>query len=227
MCYNTRGSMRKMNKNPAKKLFILLSVGLALLTGPTYVHALKGVIATPEDVTRLKNDALEGKVQIGKTRLQDIQKDYGEAPNILDDDKRVTYDYDQLRLIFERRRVWKSWQYDSFKKPVYTKSVDDLRFDLESKELVGENITYSMVLRKYGEPTESHETDEDGSLSVYYYGDIKMIFENVVSIRSWRGTNLGQMPTQELTAPALSSTQTLPEQPVAAPEPQQEATESQ
>lgn len=181
------------------------------MIGSSYAHALKGVIATPEDVTRLKSDVLEGKIQIGKTRLQDIQKDYGDAPNILDDDKRITYDYEDLRLIFERKRVWKDWEYDTFKKTVYTKSVDDLRFDLESKELIGENITYTMIQRKYGEPTESYETDDDGNLSVYYYGDIKMVFENIVSIRSWRGANLGGTQITELTAPPASTVGPLPE----------------
>jgi hypothetical protein len=216
-----------MTKNPSEKLYAFLSVSVALLLGISSAHALKGVIATPEDVARLKKDALEGKIEIGKTRLQDIQKDYGEAPSILDDDKRVTYDYNDLRLIFERKRIWKSWEYDSFKKPVYTKSVDDLRFDLESKELVGENVTYSMVQRKYGEPTESRETDEDGGLSVYYYGDIKLTFENVISMSSWRGTNLGQVQTQELTAPAISSVSQPSEQPSAAPASPEEAMANQ
>jgi len=175
------------------KIFrVFLCSILLIIAGVGSLYALKGVPATPEDIARLKEDLLTGKIQIGKTRLSHIQSEYGEAENITDDDKRVTYDFQDLRLSFDRERLWRSWEYDSFKEPVYTNKVDDLRFDLESKELVGKNITYTMVQRSYGAPTESHETDADGDISVYYYGDIKMVFENIISIRSWRGSKLAE-----------------------------------
>jgi len=175
--------------------FLLFLFASVIVMGPLY--ALKGVPATAEDIARLKGDLLIGKIQIGKTRLSHIQNEYGEAENITDDNKRLTYDFSELRLTFERERLWRSWEYDSFREPVYTDKVDDLRFDLESKELVGKNITYNMVLRSYGAPTESHETDEDGNTSVYYYGDIKMVFENIISVRSWRGSNLADTKKAE------------------------------
>jgi len=171
---------------------ILLILSLIGLTAVSAAWALKGVITTKEDILRLKKDLLEGKIIISKTRLMHIQNDYGEAPNIIDDDKRITYDFGDLRLTFERSRFWKKWEKDSFRRPVYTNDVDDLRFDLESGELVGENITFQMIRRSYGEPTESFETDSDGEISVYYYGDIKMVFENVIAVKSWRGANLGE-----------------------------------
>src|SRR6185503_7676308 len=125
--------------------FLLFLFASVIVMGPLY--ALKGVPATAEDIARLKGDLLIGKIQIGKTRLSHIQNEYGEAENITDDNKRLTYDFSELRLTFERERLWRSWEYDSFREPVYTDKVDDLRFDLESKELVGKNITYNMVLR--------------------------------------------------------------------------------
>jgi len=175
-------------KNPK----ILTSLILFLSLAATAALALKGVTATDEDIMRLKRDALAGKIKIGTTRLMDIQNEYGEAPNITDDDQRITYDFGELRLAFERERYWKSWERDSFKSPVYTNDVDDLRFDLESGKLIGDNITLTKIKRTYGEPTSSDETDVDGGVSVYYYGDIKMIFENVISVKSWRGANFGK-----------------------------------
>lgn len=181
-----------MRKSQFITLCVLSVIGLA-----TSAMALKGVPATEDDMKRLKKDVLAGKIKIGATRLLDIQNEYGEAPNIIDDDQRVTYDYGDLRVAFDRERYWKSWEKDTFRRPVYTDDVDDLRFDLESGELVGDNITFSMIRRSYGEPTESEETDSDGGWSVYYYGDIKLVFENVISVKSWRGANLGETAKDE------------------------------
>ena len=170
----------------------ILVLSLSLLICAPNVLALKGKLATSEDVLMLKRDLLGGKINIGKTRLMNIQDEYGEPPNIIDDDKRITYDYGDLRLTFDRARYWRDWEKDSFRDPVYTDSVNDLRFDLESKELVGQNLTLDMIRRSYGEPTESYETSSDGEKSVYYYGDIKLTFENVIAVKSWRGANLGE-----------------------------------
>jgi hypothetical protein len=175
---------------PTTRHVVLVAALLSLTASQAF--ALKGVLISAADKLKLKKDLLEGKISIGKTRLTNIQNEYGEAPNINDDDKSVTYDYGDLRLTFERERFWKSWEKDSFRRPVYTDDVDDLRFDLESGELVGDNITFQMIRRSYGEPTESFESDGDGGNSVYYYGDIKMVFENVISVKSWRGANLGE-----------------------------------
>ena len=170
-----------------KVLFALL---LMMVITPLATHALEMRISTTEDIASLKQDFLDGKIKIGSTRLSEIRATYGDAPNITDSDLKLTYDYGTLKIDFDKRKVWKEWAYDGFKKPVYTDKVNDLRFDLESKELVGENITFEKVRRAYGEPTESFEKTEDGEMSIYYYGDIKMIFENVFIVHIWRGSGL-------------------------------------
>jgi len=54
-------------------------------------------------------------------------------------------------------------------------------------------------LRSYGTPTEMEESQEDGMFSVYYYGNIKLSFENQFLLKSWKGQNLGKVQaTDEL-----------------------------
>jgi len=139
---------------------------------------------------QLKKDLRSGYIQIGKTRLKEIRYNYGDAPDIDDSDKKIVYKYDDIKMTFTKVRYWKDWEYDGFHDPAYTDDIDDLRYDLESEELVGDNITFEQVRKDYGEPTESEETDEDGDTSTYYYGNIKMIFENHISLKSWKGKNM-------------------------------------
>jgi len=170
------------------KIYIAISV--ACLIFPLITLAGVGRVATIDDIRLLKEDLLSGKIKIGKTRLKNVREMYGDATSITESDRRITYDYGDLRIAFDKKKIWKKWEYDTFKDPVYTDDVDDLRFDLESEELVGNNITYERVRKDYDEPTDSKETYNDGEMSIYYYGDIKMIFENVYTVRSWRGDKL-------------------------------------
>jgi hypothetical protein len=206
--------MKKRFRMKILRLFIVLTLSVMSFVAPA--SALKGLLANEADIARLKRDLLEGKIQIGKTRLMHVRNEYGEASSIIDEDRRITYDYDELRLMFERKRLWKNWEYDTFRDPVYTADVEDLRFDLEAKELIGDNITFDMIRRTYGEPTESIETDEDGGASIYYYGDIKLTFENVISVRSWRGSNLGDVLKEEVLGSAPATTLVAPSEETAA-----------
>lgn len=179
------------------KLIKYILVVVFLLAGSVQVHAVKGVLVTDEEVQMLKEDLVAGKLRIGTTRLKDVRKVYGEAKTINNTDDRIIYDYGLTKLVWEKKKVWKNWEYDSFKDPVYSDSVDDLRFDLESGELIGKNITYNRILRSYDVPTESMETDEDGEMSIYYYGNIKLIFENQFVLDSWRGHNLSEVTEEK------------------------------
>ena len=168
---------------------LLLSFVLSIMSAPQ-VFAIKGVIATPEDINNLKKALRERKVLVGQTRLKDFRNLYGEAPEINSNEKSITYNYGDLKIEFEVKRLWKDWGYDSFMSPAYTKKINDLRYNLESKKLVGENITFTKIRKDYDEPTESHETSEDGGVSIYYFGDIKLTFENVIVVKSWKGEKL-------------------------------------
>jgi len=172
----------------------LKTVGLSVLAVMICVtaHAMSGLVSTPETVDQLKKDLREGHVRIGKTRLHEVVNTYGKAPTITDDERKVLFEYDDLRVEFIKRRLWRSWGYDSFRNPIYTTDVDDLRFDLESEELVGDNITAAIIRKDYGEPTEMVQSDLDGEKTIYYYGDIKLVFENNFVIRSWRAQNLSE-----------------------------------
>ena len=176
-----------------------------LLAASFNAQALKGAVATSEEIAQLKAALSDGKVQVGKTRLKDIVANYGEPMDITTSNKIVTYDYGDLRIDFETTRFLKQWEYDSFKTPAYTKKINDLRFNLESQKIVGENITFTRIHKDFDEPTESHESNEDGKLSIYYYGNIKLIFENMFTVRSWRGKNLKSAEATVAVTPAVTS----------------------
>ncbi|VAX37389.1 hypothetical protein MNBD_UNCLBAC01-914 [hydrothermal vent metagenome] len=170
-----------------KSLLIAFFAGLLLCSSS---YAIKGIMATEKDIDRLKDDLRFGFLKVGQTRLQEFRDNYGEASSIADAEKKVIYHYGDLKIEFEKKRLWRDWEYDSFYNQAYSDDIDDLRADLESEELVGENITFRRIRKDYDEPTESEETTEDGDYSIYYYGNIKMIFENVIILKSWRGKNL-------------------------------------
>ncbi len=208
----------RLAKMKGIKLFVL--VGL-LLSVTASAWALKGITATADQVEELKADLRDGKIKVGATRLKDFQSNYGEAASITDTDKKISYDYGGVKIDLEKKKYLKEWSYDSFKQAVYTKAIDNLRYDLERKELVGDNITFDKIRKDYGEPTESLDSFEDGSLATFYYGDIKLVFENVFSVRSWSGQKLD---TASTTSPEKISTSSKPPAPVAATPPGKEST---
>lgn len=159
-------------------------------------QALQGVLATSADVARLKVDVLEGKIKVGITRLKEISRNYGEAATITDGDRRLIYEYTNMKIIFDKHKYLRDWGYDSFKRAVYNDDIDNLRTNLEREEIVGDYITILSIMKDYGAPTEYIETDRDGEMSVYYYGNIKLTFENVIVVKQWRGKNL--TPTGKL-----------------------------
>ncbi|MFT5387610.1 MAG: hypothetical protein ACI9E5_000741 [Candidatus Omnitrophota bacterium] len=173
--------------------FLLLAV---FMSGVFLSQGQTATLATEEDVIRLKNDLQRGLLQVSKTRLKNFTRNYGDAPTITEDSTRVIYDYEDLKIEFKKESYWKDWSIDGFKSKVYTDDVDGLREDLDSEELVGSNITYASVVREYGEPTESDEKVRDGEISKYYYGDIRMEFENVYTLMKWKGKNLAQEKEQ-------------------------------
>jgi hypothetical protein len=161
---------------------------VSLWTG--HVWAVTGNTASTEDIARLKKDLALGKIQIGITRLKDVRSKYGDASTITDTEKRITYEYGDFKIDFEKTKYWRKWEYDSFKTPAYTSDINALRKDLERRKITGDFITSTKIRRDYGEPTEIYETNDDGELSIYYYGDLKLYFENVVVVKLWKGKGL-------------------------------------
>ncbi|HBG62466.1 MAG: hypothetical protein A2Y03_07700 [Omnitrophica WOR_2 bacterium GWF2_38_59] len=175
------------------KFFLVVALLLGFVSTS---QALQGVLATSEDVARLKVDVLEGKIKVGSTRLKEISRNYGEAASITDTDKRLTYEYTNIKIDFDKFKYLRNWELDSFKKPAYNQNIDDLRAALSKGEIVGDYVTLLSIMKDYGAPTEYIETDRDGELSIYYYGNIKLTFENVIVVNQWRGKNL--TPTGKL-----------------------------
>lgn len=154
--------------------------------------ASKGIPATMEDISRLREDIRQGKIIVGQTRLNDIQNNYGNPNNIVDADKKVTYDYGDIKVEFDKKKYWKSWKYNSDKKPAYTVNSNKIRQDLEGEKLYGKLITLEKIYKDYEEPTDSVINDDDGGLSFYYYGDIELTFENIFTVKNVQGKDLNR-----------------------------------
>lgn len=192
------------------RLFIFMSV---VILSASSVWALKGVLSTDEDIMSLKKDVLAGKIRVGETRLEQIRERYGEAASIKIGARKITYDYGDLKIDFNKDRFWKEWSTDSFKSAVYTSEIDDLRYDLGRQQIVGDNITLAFITKKYGEPTESNINEEDGGTSHFYWGNIKLTFENKFYVDSWRGDALNAISDAQLisgTSGALTSAPAVP-----------------
>lgn len=147
-------------------------------------------LASDDDVRLLKKDVLAGSVKIGKTRLRSVNNTYGKPSNVTENETRLTYDYGDLRIVFGKKKYLRKWETDSSQTAVYSRDIDKLRYDLESRQLAGDFVTLESIRKSYGEPTARLVMDGDGGESIYYYGRIKLIFENVVEVESWRGSGL-------------------------------------
>jgi hypothetical protein len=152
--------------------------------------ALRGVIASPDDMSRLKADLKYGRFQVGITRLEEVIDQYGEPIKKTDAERKVTLDYGDFKIEFNKDHFWRDWGYDSFKSPAYTDKIKLLRQKLESKKIEGRNIPIEKFYKDYDEATEIYLTPEDGQISVYYYGDIRLTFENVFTLKLWEAKNL-------------------------------------
>ena len=176
-----------------KKLLILL----AFLLGLSGVSlALQDKIAKDKDISRLKRDILQGKVKVGETHLKKICSDYGSAKDIKDEPDKITYDYGDLKIEFKKTKLLNQWEYDSLKKPAYTDDINDLRKDLESKEVYGNNITSEKMIKDYGVPTDVIDSSEDDGITIHYYGDIKLTYQNYIVIKKVTGKNFVGPPTE-------------------------------
>lgn len=166
----------------------LLLAFLLLTVSPSF--ALKGVLSTPEDMARLRRDLKAGNLHAGITRLSEVIDQYGEPLSKTDTDKKVTLEYGDFKIEFTKNHFWREWGFDSFKKPAYTDKIKLLRQRLEGQKIVGENIPVEKFYKDYDEPTEIFLTPDDGEISVYYYGDMRLTFENVFTLKSWEAKRL-------------------------------------
>lgn len=174
------------------KIFLIT---VFLLTNSSLVFALKGKIAAESDILNLKRALVKGEIKVGKTRLKEIRRKYGDAASIRSTGAKLIFDYGGLRIDFEKKKYFRDWEYDYRYGAAYTDDIDDLRFDLESDQLVGEYITFDKIRKDYDEPTYAVESEDDGEKSIYYYGEIKMTFENIIVVQSWRGSELDKIDT--------------------------------
>jgi len=185
-----------------KSVKYLLIVLFLLCVIPAF--ALKGVLATEEDMTALKKDILAGNIQAGKTRLSEIQEKYGEAASIKETDKMIIYDYNgNLKIEFEKKCYMRKWEYDYSQPQQYrnTTEIKQLRKDLAAERVAGEYVEFNeKIVKDYKKPTAAFEKFGDGELSIYYYGELKLTFENVYAVKKWEGKELDKLETGVLTS---------------------------
>ena len=176
------------------KLFKLCLILVGLLAfGTTHVaFSASSKVATDDQINLLKQDLVTGRIKINESRLKKIRDAYGDAASINETESRITFDYGDLQLTFDKTKYLKKWEYDRSKAAAYTDDVESLIYDLESQQIVGDFWTYDDFKKDYGDPTEAEESDKDGQKSVYYYGEVKLTFENVYLLKSWRGRDLDQ-----------------------------------
>lgn len=170
-----------------KKLLVIAGL-LTLLSTAVYAQNVR--LASPDGLRLLKTDLLEGKIKVGQTRLTQIREVYGDAANITDSDNRLIYDYGDLKITFDKKKYLRNTEYDYSQKLEYADNIEDLRSDLSSGQIVGDYVSFDSIRKTYGEPTKAFGTDGDGDLSVYFYSEIKLTFENVVVVQNWRGNGL-------------------------------------
>src|SRR3989338_8444219 len=137
------------------KLFIL---GLCMLS-VSYAFAANRKITTHDEIIRLKRDVLSGRITVGKTRLRIIDERYGLPSNVTETEKKVTYNYGDLRVDFDKVKFFRDWEYDYSHPTAYSDDIESLRFDLEAKEIVGRYVTFADINKDYGDPTEDFSTD--------------------------------------------------------------------
>jgi hypothetical protein len=169
---------------------VYLAVLVAVFMTATAARAQSTRLAAEDDIRLLKNDVLTGGIKIDETRLKTITGTYGKPSNVTETDTRLTYDYGELRIVFDKKKYLRRWEYDYSRTAVYSREAEQLRFDLESRQIAGDFVTFESIRKSYGEPTARVVMDGDGDQSVYYYGIIKLVFENVVVVQSWRGSGL-------------------------------------
>ena len=179
-----------------RKTIILFSTILIFTISPAF--ALKGFLATQKQLKEMRKDLLEGGVQVDVTRAKDFLSQYGDPTSFLDSEKKLSFDYSSLVVDFSKARYLRKWEYDSFKKPAYSDDIDSLRFDLESGQIVGDWVSLEKIRKDYGEPTEIYATNDDGDISIYYYGDIKLSFENYFVVKTWEGFKIQREPKPDL-----------------------------
>jgi len=166
-------------------LIIVLALGLS-----AKAPAALAKMADEASIMLLKKDLREGKVLIGKTRLKHFKTLYGKPSSIKETAGKLIYNYGDLKVEFNKNRYFRDWEYDYSYPTAYSDDIDSLRFDLEDQQIAGDYFSFETLRKDYGEPSVAFEAYEDGQLSRYHYGELKLIFENFYVVRSWSGKEL-------------------------------------
>ena len=192
--------------------FIVVIVSFFALLGKAQAD-----VATPAQVEQLKGALLAGAISVGNTTPETVRTNYGDPNSISDSDTKVTFDYDGLNITFDKKQILRDWSIDSFKTAVYEAKAQNLKKDLQRGTLVGELISYKEITNKYGNPTETGNEAPDSKAFTYYWGDLKLVFENQVYVKSWQIK--GMTPGSAAPANMVSKSNPIPEPPLAPPLP--------
>ncbi|MBF0483696.1 MAG: hypothetical protein HQL25_03210 [Candidatus Omnitrophica bacterium] len=184
------------------KIWIAFFIGITFFSN--LALAMDKRIATNEDILQLKRDLLDENLKVDISRLKDIRSRYGEPAIITDSKKKVTFEYTDLILEFDKQVLFRKWEYDFSQPSGWSKDVNKLRTNLEGGQIIGVEYPIERLYKDYKTPTLIEESSGDGEMSYYHYAELKLTFENVCTLRSWKGKKMDQL----LNSGVLSSVKT-------------------
>ncbi|MBF0479050.1 MAG: hypothetical protein HQL26_06170 [Candidatus Omnitrophica bacterium] len=170
------------------KFFIALFVGILGVTSAAL--AFEKRLAAPADILRLKSDLVQQVIKADVVRMKDIRAVYGDPATITETGRRIVFDYNDLFLEFEKQVLFRKWGHDFSQPQAWSANVKKARTAIEGGQITGTEYTLDRLYKDYKDPTFKVETSGDGELSYYYYGEMKLTFENVYVLKSWKGKKL-------------------------------------
>jgi len=149
-------------------------------------------LATKEHMDRLKQDLRSNRLQIGVTTLEEIRSMYGDARSVVDDERSVVYNYGDLVVNFEKKRVLRSWTMDASSRQIDDEKVYKLKHDLERSIIPGQT-TLESIIADYTKPTKTVRSDRVSHVWACYFGDLVLVFNEVTLMSSWQANEMPEV----------------------------------
>lgn len=172
-------------KNRAIIFIIITSISLnVVFHRASYAYSR----ATESQVEQLKIDLATGRLVIGAVLIDDIRKNYGDPPTITHERDSATLDYKEVALTFTKSKLLVDWSLGSYTASATEGKGELLREDLQNRKIKKGYVLLDKIVSTYGEPTR--RVQEDPDTMTLYYGDTKLIFDELSVLSSWRAEDV-------------------------------------
>lgn len=174
-----------------KFLFLLVACYVFVMAEMAF-EAAPYYIASQGNIDRLKQDLRSKRLQIGITTLGDVRSLYGDARSVVDNEASVVYDYGDLTVNFEKKRVLKTWVIDSS----LPSADDEKTYRLKSalgRTVIPGHATLENIISDYTKPSKTFKSDREANVTICYFGDLVLTFNEVTIMSSWQAN---EMPDQ-------------------------------